>query len=144
MPGMTSLRAIHINQFRVGDTCPSIMHETKQFMVDMVSHNPQMTLEYIGLNEAIERLVRRSRAKSTKKDKKGKGKANETTKVIAEALLGNSTWADSSASFDSQASSDEEMMVGKLGLKVETVEGIRFCDVTGVRIFEKDVIGGRL
>lgn len=33
---------------------------------------------------------------------------------------------------------------GKIGLKVETMEGMRFCDVTGVRIFEKDVLGGRL
>jgi hypothetical protein len=33
---------------------------------------------------------------------------------------------------------------GKIGLKVETMDGLRFCDVTGVRIFEKDILGGRL
>lgn len=46
-----------------------------------------------------------------------------------------------------QASSEEDEgwgPVGKAGLKVETVEGVRFGDVTGVRIFERDVVGGRL
>jgi hypothetical protein len=33
---------------------------------------------------------------------------------------------------------------GKHGLKLETIEGIRFCDVTGVRIFKKDALDGRL
>jgi hypothetical protein len=149
---MTSLRAIHMAQFRNDDPCHCVMRESKKFMADIVTHNPKMKLEYISLDQSVERLVRRSRPKSTKKDKKGKGKANETTKVITEALLGsNSTWADAGASsappLDWQASSDEEaeaIIVGKLGLKVETIEGIRFCDVTGVRIFEKDVIGGRL
>jgi len=149
---MTSLRALQMAHFRNDDPCACVMRESKKFMTDIVAHNPQMKLEYIAIDQSVERLVRRSRAKSTKKDKKGKGKANETTKVIAEALLSSDgTWADAGASstptFDWQASSDEEaeaIIVGKLGLKVETIEGIRFCDVAGVRIFEKDVTGGRL
>ncbi|TVY17542.1 hypothetical protein LARI1_G005107 [Lachnellula arida] len=143
MPGMTSLRALHVNQFRY-DQCASMMHEWKQLMVDVVAHTPFMKLEYIGLNEAIDRLVRRSRVnKNAKKDKKGKGKA---TDVIAKALLGDNDWTDPSKRSDYQASSDEDeaVMFGELGLKVETVEDIRFYEISGVRIFEKDVIFGRL
>lgn len=120
-----------------------MMHEWKQVMVDVVAHTPHMKLEYIGLHEAIDRLVRRPRAnKNAKKDKKGKGKA---TTIIAEALLGDD-WTDPSTMSDWQASSDDDeaVMVGELGLKVETVEDIRFYEISGVRIFEKDVIFGRL
>ncbi|TVY37699.1 hypothetical protein LSUB1_G007229 [Lachnellula subtilissima] len=144
MTGMTSLRALHVNQFRYEDPCTSMMHEFKQMMVDVVAHTPHMKLEYIGLNEAIDRLVRRPRVnKNMKKDKKGKGKE---TDVIAEALYGDNGWADPSTMPDWQASSDEDeaVMAGESGLKVETVEDIRFYEISGVRIFEKDVIFGRL
>ena len=144
MTGMTSLRALHVNQFRYEDPCTSMMHEFKQMMVDVVAHTPHMKLEYIGLNEAIDRLVRRPRVnKNTKKDKKGKGKESD---VISEALYGANGWADPSTMPDWQASSDEDeaMMAGESGLKVETVEDIRFYEISGVRIFEKDVIFGRL
>ena len=53
--------------------------------------------------------------------------------------------------FADMESSDEESDYYGLGgsssgkgLRVETVEGIKFCDVPGVRIFEKDVLWGRL
>lgn len=39
---------------------------------------------------------------------------------------------------------DFAMFTGKPGLRVETIDGIRFHDVVGVRIFAKDVLGGRL
>ncbi len=84
---------------------------------------------------------------------------DNTSKALAELIigLGSSTWSDSSASNGSasplgpdwQDSSDDEewgssSILGPTGLKVETVEGIRFCDIIGVRIFEKDVLTGRL
>jgi hypothetical protein len=55
---------------------------------------------------------------------------------------------NSAVQFDWQASSDEESdpvaLTGKSGLKLETVEGVHFTDVSDIRIFEKDVISGRL
>ncbi|KAH8656053.1 hypothetical protein BGZ60DRAFT_385021 [Tricladium varicosporioides] len=160
MPGLTSLRALHTLQFRTDDSCPWIMREFRRFIMDNVAHNPGMKLEYLALAEYVDRLVRRSRSRAKKAaaDKKGKGKAFETTKALAEMVLGpGGTWPDGGAingpglSSSSTGllvdSSDEEdvgYVIGKLGLKVEAVEGSRFCDITGVRIFERDVLDGRL
>jgi hypothetical protein len=162
MPGLTSLRAWHTNSFRTDDTCMWVHREFRKFAVDALSHNPHIKLEYIALDTSVDRLVRRSKAKLNKKsDRKGKGKATDNAKALAEMVLGpGGTWPDggvintSSAAvtngllFDWQISSDEELdpapVVGKLGLRIETAEGIRFSDIVGVRIFEKDVIGGRL
>jgi hypothetical protein len=136
-----------------------------KFIVDIVSQNPNMKLEYIAIDQAIERLVLRSKAKSGKKsDKKstktkskGKGKAADM-KHLTDMVLGpGGSWpsgtngsgaSNSNVQYDWQASSDEESdpvpIVNKNGLKLETVEGIQFTDVSDVRIFEKDVISGRL
>ncbi|KAF4633395.1 hypothetical protein G7Y89_g4716 [Cudoniella acicularis] len=161
MPGMTSLRALHTIAFRTDDTCLWVMREFRKFTVDNVSHNPEMKLEYLALDQYVDRLVRRSKAYASAKkaaDKKGKGKGPDNAKALAEMVLGpGGTWPDggvisgSGSSItagplvDWQASSDEEdsgVIVGKMGLKVEAVEGIRFCDIVGVRIFERDVMGG--
>ncbi|KAG9230361.1 hypothetical protein BJ875DRAFT_385330 [Amylocarpus encephaloides] len=165
IPGMVSLRALHTNYFRQEDQCEWIKSNFGKFLVDTVSHSPQMQLEYVALGQQIERLVRRAKASpSHESNKKGKGKATDNYKVLSEMVLGSSLpWPDGSSInnhasssntasgapyFDWQASSDDESehgpVVGKLGLRIETVEGIRFSDVSGVRIFEKDVIGGRL
>jgi len=165
--GLTSLRALHTIQFRTDDTCMWVMREFRKFAVDNVSHNPNMKLEYLALDTSVERLVRRkqptkSAGKDKTTDKKGKGKAkamDNTSKALAELImgLGNSNFGDGGSSsisglatpvlFEWQESSDEEEnpgAIGKTGLKVETIEGIRFCDVGGVRIFEKDILAGRL
>jgi hypothetical protein len=136
-----------------------------KFMVDIVSHNPNMKLEYIAIDQALERLVRRSKPKSGKKsDKKitktkskGKGKATDM-KHLTDMVLGPSgSWpsgtngsgaTNSNTQYDWQASSDEESdhvpFIFKNGLKLETVEGTHFTDVSDVRIFEKDVLTGCL
>jgi hypothetical protein len=70
----------------------------------------------------------------------------------ADFLHGSSSVADGTNGMFEVASSDDESeyyglggggLSGK-GLRIETVEGIKFCDVPGVRIFEKDVLWGRL
>lgn len=48
---------------------------------------------------------------------------------------------------DDSDSEDEDGSGGRdelLGQKIETVEGIPFCDVEGVRIFKKEIVAGRL
>jgi hypothetical protein len=164
MDELSSLRALHVNYFRQDDQCAWVKNNFVKFIVDIVSHSPGMKLEYIAIDQSIERLVRRSKAKSTKKsDKKGKGKGKGKGKVtdmkhLTEMVLGpGGTWpsgvngsgtSNDAPHFDWQASSDDEVepmpFVSKHGLKIETVEGVHFTDVAGVRIFEKDVISGRL
>lgn len=170
MPGMTSLRALHTNHFRTEDTCVWVMREFRKFTVDNVAHNPDMKLEYLALDLIVDRLVRRTKPKVSQKettDKKGKGKATSGTKALADMITGpGGAWPDSGiinnsgtagvgpgalagSLLDMQLSSDEEEgedapVVGKQGLKIETVDNILFYDIVGVRIFQKDVIGGRL
>ncbi|TVY82215.1 hypothetical protein LSUE1_G007323 [Lachnellula suecica] len=157
MPGLTSLRALHCIQFRTDDRCSWAIREWKKFTADAVAHNPSMALEYLALDQSVDRLVRRSKPK-TKADKKGKGKASSVASTFADIIKGlDGKYSDDSVggpytpgpNYDWLAtSSDEEAdamsYVGKLGLRIETIENIRFGDITGVRIFEKDVIGGRL
>ena len=159
MNELSSLRALHINYFRQEDQCVWVKSNFVKFIVDTVCHNPEMKLEYIAIDQSIERLVRRVKAKNPKKpDKKGKGKGKITDmKHLTEMVLGpGGGWpsggttngaSSNTPSFDWQVSSDEEEavpFVGKHGLKIETVEGVHFTDVDGVRIFEKEVIYGRL
>src|SRR5437016_11790065 len=67
---------MHIINFRNEDTCHWVVREIRKFAVDCVSNNPEMKLEYIALENTVERLVRR--AKKTKL--KGKGKAMDKGK----------------------------------------------------------------
>jgi hypothetical protein len=173
MPGLVSLRALHTIKFRTDDTCVWVMHEFRKFTVDNVSHNPHMKFEYIALDTSIERLVRRVPLSKKKPDTKGKGKEvigsadGITKKAMTQLVLGSgSGWPDGTtvnsgfssglgtSGLDSmhfmEDSEDDDAaewgigISGKIGLKVETMDGLRFCDVTGVRIFEKDILGGRL
>jgi len=122
-----------------------------------------MKLEYLALDTSIEQLVRRVPTKPPV-DRKGKGKEKASTKgkTLAQLALAQHThWSSTSgvgianAGLDGlslapipmswEESDDEDLDIGgKMGLKVETVEGIRFSDVTGVRIFENDILLGRL
>jgi len=162
--GLTSLRALHTIQLRNDDQCHAVHIHSRKFIVDMVANNPDLKLEYIALVDNVERLVRRKPTpKSKLADKKGKGKASSkmdnTSKALAELIIGlgsSSSWGDGSGASNGTAtpmlewqdsSDDEEMSINGLsnpGLKIETIEGIRFSDVGGVRIFEKDIWAGRL
>lgn len=157
MASMESLRAIHTIQFRVDDTCVWVMREFRKFTVDIVSHNPDMKLEYLALDTSVERLARRksSPKKKPAKNVKGKGKMKEFdllgSNALAELALGTSGqsagWDNANAYhayFDLAESSDDEDELSKSGLRIETVEGVKFCEVSGVRIFEKEILSGRL
>ena len=84
-------------------------------------------------------------------DKKGKGKeANWTSaKALAELVMGSAAVATSGgwneeSKYDFPDSSDDEDGIVKTGLRVETIDGIRFSDVLDVRIFERDILTGKL
>jgi hypothetical protein len=139
---------MHIINFRNDDTCHWVIREIRKFAVDSVAHNPEMKLEYIALENTVERLVRRMK----KPKPKGKGKAVEKGKgkevdisspsvmfPTLDSLLSPPVVSESSE--DESVNSEDE--VGP-GLKLETLEGVRFYDIYGVRIFRKDVMMGRL
>jgi len=169
MPGLTSLRAFHTIQFRTDDVCVWVYREFRKFTVDNISHNPDMKLEYIAVDNSVERLVRRVPVPKQKVDTKGKGKdISDTTdtsskKTFTQIVLGSEgMWPDGSSmstglaasmgtgGFDFPEESEDDTFEwgvginGKIGLKVETIEGLRFSDITGVRIFENEILGGRL
>jgi hypothetical protein len=145
LPGLTNLRALHIINFRNDDTCHWVVREVRKFVVDSVSYNPEMKLEYIGLENSVERIVRRApKSKDVNKaaDKKGKGKAVE--KIESEAFPTLNSMLTPVVE-DSSSDDDDESDDGLIpGLKLETLEGVRFYDIYGIRIFRKDVMAGRL
>jgi hypothetical protein len=168
MPGLTSLCAFHTIQFRTDDTCVWVCREFRKFMVDNICHNPAMKLQYIALDNSVDRIVRRVPVARQKIDIKGKGKEldgsveSASKKTLTQIALGsNNVWPDGtmtssnlasglgSSGLDQDSEDDDGAewglgISGKKGLKVETIEGLCFFDITGVRIFEKDVLSGRL
>jgi hypothetical protein len=168
LPGLTALRAMHIIQFRNDDTCHWVVREIRKFAVDSVSHNRDMKLEYIALENSVERLVRRARrpkagSKTAAKRDKGTGKEKEGDGIdgaggggggesatptpapfptLESLLLGSSPKSDSSDEEDGGDSDDG--FGARPGLKLETLEGVRFYDVYGVTIFKKEIMLGRL
>jgi hypothetical protein len=60
MDGLAALRALHIIHLRNDDTCVWVMRETKRFLIDNVSHFPELKLEWIAIDEddRADRLIR--------------------------------------------------------------------------------------
>lgn len=152
MSELTALRVLHVITFdNPDDTCSWVFREFRKFTVDVICHNPTMKLEYLAVEQALDRLVRRKPMLKPKVDKKGKGKEMNWTsaKALAELVMGSAAvattggWSED-GKYDFPDSSDDEDGIVKTGLRVETIDGIRFSDVTGVRIFERDVLIGRL
>lgn len=150
MSGLSSLRVFHTIHFRNDDNCTWVMKEFRKFAVDAIAHNPDMKLEYLALDTSVDRLVRRKPMPKPKVEK-GKGKEMNWTsaKALAELVMGSNTgtWGDASKYDFPDSEDDEEDGEGgivKTGLRVETVDGVSFSDVYGVRIFERDVITGKL
>jgi hypothetical protein len=65
MDGLAALRALHIIHLRNDDTCVWVMRETKRFLIDNVSHFPELKLEWIAIDEddRVDRLIRISSSK---------------------------------------------------------------------------------
>ncbi|KAH8889669.1 hypothetical protein GQ53DRAFT_187973 [Thozetella sp. PMI_491] len=144
LSGLTALRALHIVQLRNDDTCVWVMRETKKFLIDNLSHHPEMKLEWISLDDddRVERIIRPSelpkKEEKSAKESKGKQKAGAAGGVndLFPVLPAVDPWDMSSDSSDEDDDLQEQ--------KIETVGDIHFYDVWGVRIFKKEVITGRL
>ncbi|KAK1759285.1 hypothetical protein QBC47DRAFT_457580 [Echria macrotheca] len=152
LAGLISLRALHIVQLRNEDTCVWVMRETKRFLIDNLCHNPHLKLEWISIDDddRVERLIRQSdlppKKKSTSEKAKGKQKAlvvGADNAWMMPQIQQQDQWDAAGASSDSDEDEDGYGGGGS-DVKIETVDNIHFYDVWGVRIFEKEVVGGRL
>lgn len=144
--GLKNLRALHVIQLRNDDTCMWVMRETRRFLIDNLSHYPEMKLEWLSIDDEyrVERIVRPDDPESKKSQKKNKAKGkqkakasltngfNDTFPVLPVDALDGLT--------DSSGDEDDDSMA----LKLETIEGLPYYDVWGVKIFKKEVVNGRL
>ncbi|KAI1207984.1 uncharacterized protein F4807DRAFT_432647 [Annulohypoxylon truncatum] len=142
--GLVKLRALQLVSFRTEDTCLSVMRETRRFIVDAISHHPELKLEWLALgdDDRVVRVVRKAETpKQPKFTSKGKQPATNPTDYSIGAgpfPVAPTDWDDVSESEDD--GEDERLPVQKLELN----EGYSFYDIYGVRIFKKEVANGRL
>ncbi len=85
LSSLANLRALQVVHLRNEDVCVWVMHETKRFLLDHISHHPEMKIEYLSVNEddRVERIIRRKPVdrqtvakdrEERRKGKKSKGK----------------------------------------------------------------------
>ena len=145
---LVNLRAINILRFRNNDTCIWVMREILKFMVDNLSHHPELKLEWIAMeDDRIDRIIRPERNTSAEEGShrnNGKekistlGHGNDSNPLPM--LLPTGGWPSESESDDEE---DDAFNNGKR-LRLKTVGPLQFYDVWGVKIFEKEVRSGRL
>jgi len=152
--GFGNLRALHIIQLRNDDTCVWVMRETKRFLMDSISHYPELKLEWLSIDDdtCVERVIwtcpgpKPPKAKSAK----GKGKEKATIEPTVEPtavptvdptsetepfpLLSMDAW-ETAADSDDDLVEDEKVTLGNAS---------HFSDVWGVKIFKKEIMSGRL
>lgn len=148
-----NLRAINILHFKNTDTCISVMREILRFIVDTLSHNPKLKLEWIAMeDERVDRVVRPSDfvdeylQDENGKKREQKGKATAFGKNVSSNSASNlayPTFPDMSG-LESDSDSEDEAFDSGSRLKFRTVGPLQFYDVWGVKIFEKEIRSGRL
>ncbi|KAK7426941.1 hypothetical protein QQZ08_006533 [Neonectria magnoliae] len=148
LPGLVNLRALHILHFRNNDTCIWVMREILNFIVDNLSHHPELKLEWIAMeDDRLDRVIRPSETpkksgEESKRRDKGKGKATIGLEHNNNALplLPMTDWGSDT---DSDEDEDDSFHCGKR-LRLKTVGVLQFYDVWGVKIFDKEIRSGRL
>lgn len=142
LPHLKSLYALHIITLRSTDRSVQLPTESISFAVDNLSHCPNMKLRYIAMMNQVtaleakpEQFRRHLKAVMDKrKDRKGKGKAP------ADVTLGLFVPATDDSGSDDVDDILADMGAGETKLKFST----RFADVKDVKIFSKEVRGGKL
>ncbi|KAH7198100.1 uncharacterized protein B0J16DRAFT_409654 [Fusarium flagelliforme] len=141
--GLTSLRAINILRFRNNDTCIWVMREILNFIVDNLSHHPELKLEWIAMeDDRLDRVIRPTDMPDEGEKRRGKGKekatvSNHHNNLNLPVLP---TWGSDSESEDDD---DDASNCGKR-LRLKTVGVLQFYEVWGVKIFDKEIRSGRL
>lgn len=143
--GLASLRALHIVQLRSEDTCQWVLRETKQFLVDNLSHYPSLKLEWIliGGDAEADRLVWIAPDEDRKRKEKKHGEDTATAEdVAAEADLAGETTESENEDEDEDYGDEDGDEAGSQKIKI--IEAVPFCEVEGVRIFKREVVEGKL
>lgn len=159
LAGLSALRALHVVQFRNDDTCIWAIRETKRYLIDNVSHYPDLPLEWVSIDDEdrVDHLLRVRRQDGTKKNKKKKspsttGKGKQTAASVTSLAAGLSMGLDPAVvaaellggSVGESSSEEENGGFAPNGTRMETVEGVPFWDVYGIKIFQKEIVAGRL
>ncbi|KAI1415806.1 hypothetical protein F5Y13DRAFT_155348 [Hypoxylon sp. FL1857] len=142
--GLVNLRALQLISFRTEDTCLSVMRETRRFIVDAISHHPQLKLEWLALGDD-ERAVRIVRKTEAPKEPKISTKGKEPV-IGAQTNYGvGGPYPVVPVEWDapSESEDDEDNSLFR-GQKLELIEGFAFYDIYGIRIFKKEIAHGRL
>ncbi|KAI5926641.1 hypothetical protein F4810DRAFT_479740 [Camillea tinctor] len=143
--GLVNLRALQLISFRHEDTCLSVMRETRRFIVDAVSHHPQLKLEYLCMvdDERVTRITRKPRTSRKAKKDKGKGKGTGQTGLNYSWTGSGSFPVSGTVGWDTESDSDEDDSELP-GMELELNENVPYYDIWGVRIFKKETVAGRL
>jgi Arc/MetJ-type ribon-helix-helix transcriptional regulator len=150
--GLTSLRAINILHFRNNDTCIWVMREILRFIVDNLSHHPELKLEWIAMeDDRVDRVVRplgEAEAMSnglpgrSKDQSKGKQPASTSASSLGP---GNEAFPYLPVEgLDSDSESEDDTFDSGTRLRFKTVGPLQFYDVWNVKIFEKEIRSGKL
>ncbi|KAF7932042.1 uncharacterized protein EAE97_009063 [Botrytis byssoidea] len=133
LSALTSLRVLHAIEFRSEDTCMLVRNELRKFTMDSVAHNPECKLEYLAFKGTVSKIERIK--------KKVKREILSFVELYKQSMKGLGVGSDSESDSES-----ERIFSGVLcrGLKVQSLDGLAFHDIHGVRIFEKDVLWKRL
>ncbi|KAF4971759.1 hypothetical protein FZEAL_9750 [Fusarium zealandicum] len=141
--GLINLRAINILRFRNNDTCIWVMREILNFIVDNLSHHPELKLEWIAMeDDRLDRVIRPSDTpeEGVKRRDKGKEKAVVNPHHNDSNLPVLPSWGSES---ESDEDDDDASNCGKR-LRLKTVGVLQFYEVWGVKIFDKEIRSGRL
>lgn len=147
--GLTNLRAINILHFKNNDTCIWVMREILRFIVDNLSHHPELKLEWIAMeDDRVDRVVRPSELSDEVPEnepaKRSKGKGKEKSHVPVGATTDGEFPLLTVDGLDSESDSEDEGFDSGTRLRFKTVGPLQFYDVWGVKIFEKELRSGRL
>ncbi|KAL7933692.1 hypothetical protein V8C35DRAFT_322288 [Trichoderma chlorosporum] len=148
--GLVSLRAINILHFRNNDTCIWVVREILRFIVDNLSHYPELKLEWIAMeDDRVDRVIRPSDEANDAPDernnnKRAKGKSKDKAPAVTSLGPHNNMFPTLPLDgLDSESDSDDEFNGGSR-LRFKTVGPLQFYDVWGVKIFDKEIRSGRL
>ncbi|KAL1998909.1 hypothetical protein VTN02DRAFT_5395 [Thermoascus thermophilus] len=160
--GLRSLIALQVFFTHTADTCNSMLRELRCCAIDNIVHCPTLLVEYVAICYTMKAsgptsnsvtlmkrkphgAERRSATRrqihlnmSTECDGKGKGKANSTSLVSDEGSLSPSS--DSVWTPDDSEDEDERPQEGNLWVKT----GLKLKDVTGIKMWEKEIWDLRL
>lgn len=143
--GMPSLRAINILHFKNSDTCLWVMREVLRFIVDNLSHYPELKLEWIAMeDDRVDRVVRPNDLLDDQLNEEAKAK-QKPPKPRAPSSISTGTFPQAPVDqIDYGSESEDETFDSGGRLRLQTEGPLQFYDVWGVKIFDKEIRSGQL